>query len=86
MSELTRASLSGGTCCCMAVPEKVPNTAEPAPQQKAAAATQWAAAADEDDPGYRPTADAPVIHVRGLAYKGAVEITTRPPERAALHR
>jgi hypothetical protein len=21
-----------------------------------------------------------VIHVRGLAYKGAVEITTRPPE------
>jgi hypothetical protein len=43
-------------------------------------------AADEDDPGYRLAADAPVIHVRGLAYKGAVEITTRPPERPALRR
>jgi len=40
----------------------------------------------EEDPGYRLAADAPVIHVRGLAYKGAVEITTRPPERAALGR
>jgi hypothetical protein len=35
--------------------------------------------ADEEDPGYRLPADAPVIHVRGLAYKGTVEITTRPP-------
>jgi len=43
-------------------------------------------AADTDDPGYRLAADAPVIHVRGLAYKGAVEITTRPPERPALRR
>jgi Domain of unknown function (DUF1707) len=42
--------------------------------------------ADEDDPGYRLPADAPVIHVRGLAYKGTVEVTTRPPERAALRR
>src|SRR5580700_8690325 len=42
--------------------------------------------ADEEDPGYRLAADAPVIHVRGLAYKGAVEITTRPPERQALRR
>jgi hypothetical protein len=36
--------------------------------------------ADEEDPGYRLPADAPVIHVRGIAYKGTVEITTRPPE------
>ena len=43
-------------------------------------------AADEEDPGYQPAADPPVIHVRGLAYKGAVEITTRPPERSALRR
>jgi hypothetical protein len=42
--------------------------------------------ADEEDPGYRLPTDAPVIHVRGLAYKGTVEITTRPPERAALSR
>ncbi len=35
--------------------------------------------ADEEDPGYRRPADAPVIHVRGFAYKGTVEITTRPP-------
>jgi hypothetical protein len=42
--------------------------------------------AEDDDPGYRLPADAPVIHVRGVAYKGAVEITTRPPERRALPR
>jgi len=35
---------------------------------------------------WRLAADAPVIHVRGLAYKGAVEITTRPPQRPALRR
>ena len=42
--------------------------------------------AEDEDPGYRLPADAPVIHVRGLAYKGAVEITTRPPARRALLR
>jgi uncharacterized protein DUF1707 len=42
--------------------------------------------ADEEDPGYRLPADAPVIHVRGVAYKGTVEVTTRPPERPALRR
>ena len=42
--------------------------------------------ADEEDPGYRLPTDAPVVHVRGVAYKGAVEITTRPPERRALRR
>ncbi len=42
--------------------------------------------ADEEDPGYRLPADAPVIHIRGVAYKGTVEITTRPPERTALSR
>ena len=42
--------------------------------------------ADEEDPGYRLPTDAPVIHVRGVAYKGTVEITTRPPERPAVHR
>ncbi len=39
---------------------------------------------DDEDPGYRLPADAPVIHVRGIAYKGTVEIATRPPERGAL--
>ena len=34
--------------------------------------------------GYRLPSDAPVIHVRSLAYKGTVEIITRPPERPAL--
>jgi len=42
--------------------------------------------ADEEDPEYRLPTDAPVIHVRGVAYKGTVEITTRPPERPALRR
>jgi hypothetical protein len=27
-----------------------------------------------------------VIHVRGIAYKGTVEIATRPPDRPALRR
>ena len=40
--------------------------------------------AEDEDPGYRLPADAPVIQVRGIAYKGAVEIATRPPERPAL--
>ncbi len=40
----------------------------------------------DEDPGYRLPADAPVIHVRGLAYKGTVEIATRPPERPALRQ
>ena len=39
--------------------------------------------ADEEDPGYRLPTDAPVIHVRGVGYKGTVEITTRPPEHPA---
>jgi len=39
---------------------------------------------DEEDLGYRLPADAPVVHVRGIAYKGTVEIATRPPERPAL--
>jgi hypothetical protein len=42
--------------------------------------------ADGEDPGYRLPVDAPVIHVRGLAYKGTIEISTRPPERPALRR
>jgi hypothetical protein len=42
--------------------------------------------ADDEDPGYRLPVDAPVIHVRGIAYKGTVEITTHPPERPALRR
>jgi hypothetical protein len=42
--------------------------------------------ADAEDPGYELPADAPVIHVRGVAYKGAVEVTTRLPERRAVGR
>src|SRR6266568_5091663 len=40
----------------------------------------------DEDPGYRLPADAPVIHVRGIAYKGTVEIAARPPDRPALRR
>jgi hypothetical protein len=40
--------------------------------------------AEDEDPGFRQPADAPVIHVRGIAYKGAVEVTTRPHGRRAL--
>jgi len=39
---------------------------------------------DDEDLGYRLPADAPVIQVRGMAYKGTVEIATRPPGRPAL--
>jgi len=40
----------------------------------------------DEDPGYRLPVDAPVIHVRGIAYKGTVDIATRPPDRPALRR
>jgi hypothetical protein len=33
------------------------------------------------DLGYPLPADAPLIHVRAVAYKGTVELATRPPER-----
>jgi hypothetical protein len=34
----------------------------------------------------RLPADAPVIQVRGIAYKGTVEIATRLPESPALRK
>src|SRR5207253_47904 len=43
-ADLARAISSGGTCCCIAVLEKAPKAAEPAPQQNAAAATHTAEA------------------------------------------
>jgi hypothetical protein len=46
-------------------------------------ATKGGAAAGPDR---SPVADAPVVHVRGIVYKGTVEITTRPPERPALRQ
>ncbi|HJZ04043.1 MAG TPA: hypothetical protein VJ305_25275 [Streptosporangiaceae bacterium] len=44
MSELTRASRSGGICCCMVVLVKALAIADPAPQAKAPRATQGTAA------------------------------------------
>ena len=44
MSELTRASRSGGICCCMVVLLKALEVADPAPQAKAPSATQGATA------------------------------------------
>jgi hypothetical protein len=44
LSALTRASSSGGTCCCRVVSKKVLKTADPVPQQNAAAATHTAEA------------------------------------------
>jgi len=32
----------------------------------------------DEDPGYRLPADAPLIHVRAIGYKGTVEVATRP--------
>jgi len=42
--------------------------------------------ADEEEPGYHLPADAPVVQVRGIAYKATLEIATRPPEGPALRR
>ena len=36
----------------------------------------WSA---EEDLESRLPADAPVVHVRGIAYKGTIEVSTRPP-------
>lgn len=38
----------------------------------------------DEGTGYRMPADAPVLHVRALAYKGTVEVAPRPTDRAAL--
>ncbi len=32
---------------------------------------------------YQPPLDAPVVHIKGMAYKGTVEATTRPPGKPA---
>jgi len=34
---------------------------------------------EEEDLEVRLPADAPVVHVRGIAYKGTIEVSTRPP-------
>jgi Domain of unknown function (DUF1707) len=34
---------------------------------------------EEEDLEARLAADAPVVHVRGIAYKGTIEVSTRPP-------
>jgi hypothetical protein len=34
---------------------------------------------EEEDLDARLPADAPVVHVRGIAYKGTIEVSTRPP-------
>jgi hypothetical protein len=39
----------------------------------------------DDDPDYRVPPDAPVVHVRGIAYRGTIEVSARPPgNRRAL--
>jgi hypothetical protein len=42
VSELTLASMAGGTCCCTVVAKKVLDSDAPAPQAKAARATHGA--------------------------------------------
>ena len=39
---------------------------------------------DEETGGLALAPDAPVLHIRGLAYKGTIETASRPPERPAL--
>jgi Domain of unknown function (DUF1707) len=34
---------------------------------------------EEEDLEMRLPADAPIVHVRGIAYKGTIEVSTRPP-------
>jgi hypothetical protein len=41
--------------------------------------------ADEQWEGQLPH-DAPVVHVRGVAYKGTIEARTRPPGKAGIER
>jgi uncharacterized protein DUF1707 len=35
---------------------------------------------DEGDPDFRVPPDAPTVHIRGIAYRGTIEISARPPE------
>jgi Domain of unknown function (DUF1707) len=81
--DLRAAELSGPVTTFMAVAykSKVTILVPPSARVEMTGFGVTQGVADEEDPGYRLPADAPVIHVRGVAYKGTVEITTRPPER-----
>ncbi|HEX8008688.1 MAG TPA: hypothetical protein VF482_19925 [Trebonia sp.] len=43
---------------------------------------------DEDDLDFRVPLEAPTVHIRGIAYRGTIEVSTRPPEsgRAEIRR
>lgn len=43
----------------------------------------WSA---EEDLESRLPADAPVVHIRGIAYKGTIEVSTRPHDHASSER
>ena len=78
--DLRAAELSGPVTTLLAVAYKSTMTILVPPGVRVEM-TGFGVTQGEDDPGYRLANDAPVIHVRGVAYKGTVEITTRPPSR-----
>ena len=82
--DLRAAELSGPVTTFLAVAYKSRVTILVPPNVRVEMTGFGVTQGQDDDPGYRLPADAPVIHVRGIAYKGTVEIATRPPERAAL--
>jgi len=84
--DLRAAELSGPVTTFLAVAYKSRVTVLVPPGVRVEMTGFGVTQGEEEDPGYRLPTDAPVIHVRGVAYKGTVEITTRPPERPALRR
>jgi hypothetical protein len=82
--DLRAAELSGPVTTFLAVAYKSRVTIVVPPSVRVEMTGFGVTQGAEEDPGYQLPADAPVIQVRGVAYKGAVEITTRPPARPAL--
>jgi hypothetical protein len=79
--DLRAAELSGPVTTFLAVAYKSRVTVLVPPGVRVEMSGFGVTQGEEEDPGYRLPADAPVIQVRGIAYKGTVEITARPPER-----
>jgi uncharacterized protein DUF1707 len=82
--DLRAAELSGPATAFLAVAYKSRVTILVPPNVRVEMTGFGVTQGQDDDPGYRLPPDAPVIHVRGIAYKGTVEIATRPPERPAV--
>ena len=79
--DLRAAELSGPVTTIVAVAYKSRITILVPPGMRVEMTGFGVTQGSDEDPGFRVAADAHVVHVRGIAYKGTIETTTRPPEQ-----